>query len=118
MNLRTIIEDLKRHAVTYGVLSIVLQAVFFRESISVVQRFLASFYWMFLLPGAFLLMRWRERWGFTERLIAGSALSLAAFGVLSYHLGLLGLHVRLHGLLLPPLFIAAGLLLARGGDRA
>ena len=100
--------EMMGHLVTYLLLSVVFQLVFYRESIVVVQRFLGGLYWIFIFPGATLLLAGGDRWGFVERVVAGSALALAVVGTVSYYLGILGLHVRYHGWLLTPMLLTIG----------
>lgn len=101
--------ELIGHAALYILLSILFQIAFYRESVVVVQRFLGGLYWLFVLPGATLLLAWGKRWGFVERAVAGSVLALAIVGTVSYYLGLLGLHVKYHGFLLTPVLVAIGI---------
>lgn len=101
--------ELIGHLVLYLALSMIFQVAFYRESVAVVQRFLGGLYWLFVLPGATLLLAWGKRWGFVERAVAGSVLALAIVGTVSYYLGLLGLHVKYHGFLLTPVLIAIGI---------
>ena len=101
--------ELIGHLVLYLALSIVFQIAFYRESVVIVQRFLGGLYWLFVLPGATLLLAWGDRWGFVERAVAGTALVFAVIGTASYYLGIVGLHVKYHGFLFTPVLIVIGI---------
>jgi hypothetical protein len=45
-----------------------------------------------------------------ERLIIGTATSTAIIGISSYYLGLIGLHVKYHGIIIPAALISIGVL--------
>lgn len=90
---------------------IILKIVFYKENILLTLRLTASFFWMFILPGFSLMYYWQEKIKFTERFIVSIALSAAIIGISSYYLGLIGLHLKYHSILLPAVFIALGLLI-------
>ena len=86
--------------------------VFYNESMLVIARVVASIAWLFILPGFAILYYWHEKLEFAERLIAAVPLSTVLVAIPSYYLGLLGLHIMYHGILLPLIVIAIGAVLA------
>ena len=92
-------------------LAIILKIVYLKEDLIVVLRMTFSLFWLFLLPGYFLMSYWNNKLDFTERIIIGSGLSAAIIGIFSYYLGLLGLDMKYHAILLPLGLIGAGLVI-------
>lgn len=87
---------------------LVFKIAFFKEDLFVLARNVIALFWMFVLPSYFILLYWHEKLGFTERFIAGIAVSAAIIGVASYYLGLFGLNIRYHIVLLPLALIIIG----------
>ena len=75
------------------------------ESFLIVLRTVFAFFWMFILPGFYLMYYWHEKLSFLERFIVGIAVSASVIGISSYYLGLAGLNIKYHGILLPILFL-------------
>src|SRR3989344_9321224 len=72
-------------------LLIVFKIVFYNESLLVVGRTVLGFFWLFILPGYTLMLFWRERLDFLERLVLGTAVAVALISLASYYLTLGGL---------------------------
>ncbi len=105
-------EKLKKEAIyiviIFVVVSISFKIAFFRENIAVLLRNVLSLFWLFALPGYFIMFYWREKLEFLERFTIGFVLSAAVIGIFSYYFGLLGINIRLHALLLPLILILVG----------
>ncbi|MBI3034079.1 hypothetical protein HYY72_02875 [Candidatus Woesearchaeota archaeon] len=105
-------ETLKKEAISLGLayiaLLIIFQAVFYRENVLVTLRSVSSLFWLFILPGFIIMLYWHESLDFLQRLIIGSALGAAIVGLLGYNLGLLGIHIMYHGIILPLAMYAVG----------
>ena len=98
--------------VIFFVLALILfKIVFFKEALVVLFKFVLSLFWMFVLPGYFIMLYWKDKIDFVERLIVGVALSAAVTGVLSYYIGLAGLNLKYHFVLIPSILILTGFLL-------
>jgi len=94
----------------FFVLSLILfKIIFFKEDLAVLLKAVLSLFWMFVLPGYFIMLYWKDKMDFVERLIIGVALSAAVTGVLSYYIGLAGLNLKYHFILIPSLSIIVGL---------
>ena len=91
---------------------IIFKIVFFNENLIVVFRAVLSLFWLFVLPGYFIMLYWKEKLEFIERLIIGIALSAGMIGVSSYYLGLFGLNVKYHAALLPLIIMLIGFIAA------
>jgi hypothetical protein len=89
-------------------LFIALQVVFFRENTAVVARLALALGWLFILPGYALLLFIHRTLSLAVRLGIGFCCAVAAYGLLSYYFGILGLHVRFHWLLIPLILLVLG----------
>jgi len=88
---------------------ILFKIIFFKENLMVIFKTVISIFWLFIIPGYFILFYWDEKLGFTERLIIGIALSAAVIGILSYYLGIIGLNIKYHTIILPLILILIGI---------
>ena len=113
---KEILDKLKKELGYVGILFIlfilIFKITFFKESLVVVFRIVISLFWMFILPGYALMFYWKNKLGFTERFIMGIALSTAIIGILSYYLGLIGINIKYHTIILPLIIILAGLFIS------
>jgi uncharacterized membrane protein len=91
---------------------IVFKLVYFKEDVMIVILTAVSLFWMLVIPGYFLMLYWKDKLGFFERLIVGIAVSAALVGILSYYTGIIGLHTRFHGIFLPLLLIIIGVVMS------
>ena len=87
---------------------IIFKIAFFKENLAVLLRNVLSLFWMFVLPGYFIMLYWAEKLDFMERFIIGIALSAGVIGISSYYIGLMGLNMRYHAFILPFLLILTG----------
>jgi len=87
--------------ILFVIILVAFKIVFYKENFLIVARTVASFFWLFVLPGFFLMYYWHEKINFLERFMIGIAFSASIIGIASYNLGLLGLHTKYHGILLP-----------------
>lgn len=113
---KEILDKIKKELGYVGILFIlfilIFKITFFKESLVVVFRMVISLFWMFILPGYALMFYWKNKLGFTERFIMGIALSTAIIGILSYYLGLIGINIKYHTIILPLIIILAGLFIS------
>lgn len=84
---------------------IIFKIVYFKESLIVLVRYVISLFWLFAFPGYFIMLYWREKLDFTERVVIGIALSAAIIGIFSYYIGLMGVNVKYHGIFMPIIII-------------
>jgi hypothetical protein len=76
------------------------------------MRLVFSLYWLFILPGYFLLLMFMNKIGFFERLVAATLVGATVIGVVGYYLGLLtGLHVKYYHYFLPLVLMVIGYIL-------
>ncbi len=97
--------------ILFLIIFIIFKIIYFKDSFIVSLRFVVSLFWLFVLPGYYIMFYWKEKLDFTERLIIGIALSAAVIGVSSYYIGLIGLSIKHHGILLPFVLIIAGIMI-------
>ena len=109
---KEIFESLKKELQYIGLLfliaSVIFKIVFLKESLIVLLRAVASLFWLFVLPGYAIMLYWKERLEFLERIAVGAGVSAAIIGIFSYYIGLLGLNIKYHGVLLPLIIILIG----------
>ena len=86
---------------TFVVVAAVLKIAYNNEGMADVLRVSASLFWLFIMPGYFLTLYWKESLGFLERIIMGSIAAIAVVGIISYYLGLVGLKLQNQTILLP-----------------
>ena len=111
---KEVFEQMKKEAKYLGLLFVIVliafQIAFFKENILVTLRYVLSLFWIFVLPGYFLMLYWHEKLGFLERILIGIALAAAVTGIFSYYIGLMGLHIKYHTIVLPLIIIIVGLI--------
>ena len=110
-------NQLKNEAVKLGLVllavAVIIKIAFFREDIITTTRTALALFWMFALPGYALLYYWKDRLDFGERIVIGTATAAAIMAISSYYTGLLGLPVRLHGIVLPVVMLAVAYLIMK-----
>lgn len=104
-------KELKYIGLLFLVFLVIFRIAFFKENLIVLFRIVLSLFWLFALPGYFMMLYWREKIDFTERFIIGIALAAGLIGIVSYYLGLAGLNIKYHAVILPLVLILAGLLI-------
>jgi uncharacterized membrane protein len=87
-------------------LGILIKILLPLSRIGAVARLTFGILWLFVLPGYFITLPWRNELVLKERAIAGILAAGGLFAIASYYLGIFGLHVRTHAWLLPAATIA------------
>jgi len=90
---------------------VIFKIAFFNENLVVLLRNVLSLFWLFVIPGYFIMLYWQEKLDFIERFFAGIILSAAVIGISSYYFGLIGLNIKYHAVFMPLLMIAVGITL-------
>ncbi len=72
------------------------QIVYFKDSPLTVIRLVLTYFYFFVLPGYALLYGFRERIRFIYRLVLGTGLGIALYGIVVYYINLL-LGLKIHG---------------------
>src|SRR3989338_2433872 len=70
------------------------------------KELMYALFWLFVIPGYFIMLYWQEKLDFIERFFAGIILSAAVIGISSYYFGLIGLNIKYHAVFMPLLMIA------------
>ncbi|MBI2655695.1 hypothetical protein HYX06_04720 [Candidatus Woesearchaeota archaeon] len=105
-------EESKYIGILFIAAWIIFKIIYFKESFIVLLKIVASLFWLFAVPGYFAMIYWKEKLEFAERFVIGILLSAAIMGIFSYYFGLMGLNMRYHGFILPPVIIIIGLIAA------
>ena len=115
---REVFNSIKEESKYIGILFVIglviFKIVYFKESPAVLLKIVASLFWLFVIPGYFSVLYWKEKLEFTERFVIGMMVSAAIIGIFSYYIGLIGLNIKYHIFVLPVLIIIAGLAAAIG----
>jgi len=104
-------KELKYIGLLFLIVLIIFKIAFFKEDFIVLFRNVLSLFWLFALPGYFIMLYWKEKLGFIERFIIGIALTAGIIGTFSYYLGLIGLNIKYHTILLPLILISIGVII-------
>ena len=109
---KEVFDLVKKESLYFGILLTVLLIIFkisfYNDSFVVLARSVLSIFWLFIIPGYFGMLFWHEKLDFVQRIIIGTALAAGLIGTISYYLGLIGLNIKYHMLLLPLLIITLG----------
>ncbi len=108
-NLNRVKKEFTYLGILLVVFIVLFQAIFFKENFLINLRTVLSIFWMFILPGYFILFYWQEKLDFTERTIISIALSAAIIGIFSYYFGLIGLNIKYHAIIFPLVLISIGI---------
>ena len=106
-----LVKELKYVGLLFIIAIIIFKIAFFKESFIILIRNVLSLFWLFVLPGYFLMLYWKEKLEFIERFIIGIVLSAAIIGIFSYYLGLIGLNIKYHTIVLPLILILIGVII-------
>ena len=110
-------KELQYIGILLLVLLVIFKIVFFNESLFIVIKMVLSLFWLFVLPGYSVIFYWHNKLDFVERLVIGTAMSAAVIGTISYYLGLAGLNIKYHGILLPLVIIAVSSIIIMKKDK-
>ena len=102
-------KEFQRIGILFLIIFIMFKIIYYKDSFLASLRFAASLFWMFVFSGYFIMFYWNKKLDFMERLIIGIGLSAAVIGISSYYIGLIGLNISYHGVLLPLIMIVIGL---------
>ena len=104
-------RELRYIGILFLLVLVIFKIAFFKENLLVVLRNVVSIFWLFVFPGYFIMLYWKEKLEFVERLIIGIILSAAVIGISSYYLGLIGLNIKYHSVVLPIILIFIGIII-------
>lgn len=110
-------DELKYVGLIFLIVILIFKIVFYKENFIFLVRHVLSLFWLFVLPGYFIMLYWMERLDFIERIVAGAAVSAAIIGIFSYYIGLLGLNIKYHVVLLPLILIITGIVIINKNNR-
>lgn len=98
--------------ILFAISLIIFKIAFYKEGLWIIFRTVISLFWLFAIPGYCIMLYWHNKLSFSERIVAGFFVSAAITGILSYYIGLIGLNVKFHFILLPLVLIIFGLIYA------
>jgi uncharacterized membrane protein len=89
-------DDVYGLIISFVILVVIFKMVVFKESLLGIFITVVSLYWLYVLPGFFVLSYWKERFSILERLIMGFVVGIVVVSLPSYYLGVFGLHMSTH----------------------
>lgn len=103
------IESLKKDGLNIVfsalVIFLILEVVFYKESVFSNIRIVLSLYWLFAIPGILLSYVILDKIDFIERFVVGILLGAILAGIPAYYLGLLGIPIQKSIFILPSIYI-------------
>ena len=112
---KKLIEKIKGEAIYLLLLLIIsviiFKIVFYKEEVVTILLLSVSLFWLFVLPGFLLLYYYYDKFGFFERFVIGTVLGFAVVSISSYYLGIIGINVNIHQIILPIVFIIIAIIL-------
>lgn len=108
------VDELKKIGLSFVVAVIILRILFFDEEWIRLLKTALLVYYVFVLPGIGITYLFKGL-SFIERLAASVAINAAVVGIVSYYLGLAGVHIKYSAIILPPLLmlVSAAMLIRR-----
>ena len=105
----TIKKEFQYIALLFLIVLIIFKIAFYKENFIVLFRYVLSLFWLYVLPGYFIILYWKDKLRFTERFVIGSVFAAVIIGIASYYFGLLGLNIKYHTIILPLILILVGI---------
>lgn len=102
-------KELLRIGLIFIIALIIFEIAFYKENLVALLRTVLSIFWLFILPGYFIMLYWYDKLEFIERFLIGIALAAGLIDILSYYIGLIGLNIKYHTILLPLILILLGI---------
>jgi len=112
---KEVFDDIIKESRYMGILLllalVIFKIAFYKENFVGLLRIVLSIFWLFVLPGYFIMLYWKEKLGFIERIVVGILIAAAIMGISSYYISLAGLNLKFHAILLPLLMIFTGVVI-------
>jgi len=109
LNQKSLLEDIKNLGGLVTIAVVIVQVFFSKTNILITARLVISLVWISLIPGYGLLLTWRERLTFLEYSVLAAFVGASVTGILSYHLGLIGVNLSSQPILLPLILLMIGI---------
>ena len=104
-NQEEIIHEATLFITGYLIILLVYQAAFYHTPLSTTLRIITSFFLVFVIPGYLVMLFFKNHLDALERFIIGILVGILLIPFFSYYLGLIGLHIKYHHLVIPPLLV-------------
>jgi len=100
-----VIKESKYMGILLLLALVVFKIAFYKENFVGMLKIVLSIFWLFVLPGYFIMLYWKEKLGFIERIVVGILIAAVIMGISSYYISLAGLNLKFHAIVLPLLMI-------------
>lgn len=108
-----LIREIRSLTIVMVILVIIMKIIFYRDDFISTTRLGLSLFWLFVLPGYAILYYWKDKIIFAERIAVGAVLAAGFMAISSYYLGLAGVHIKYHGIILPVIMLIIAAILSR-----
>ncbi|MBI2559290.1 hypothetical protein HYW20_08265 [Candidatus Woesearchaeota archaeon] len=105
-------KEIGRIGAMFLITLVIFYIAFAKENLISILRMVLSLFWLFALPGYSIMLYWHDKLEFMERFVIGIFLAAAIIGISSYYIGLIGLNIRHHTILLPAAMILIGVIIS------
>ena len=109
--MKEVLHEIKLLLLLFFVFVIILKIAFYNESLLLVFRLVFSVFWLFVLPGFFVMLYWQDKLEFIVRFFTGVGMSTALLGISAYYLNLFKVHFNLYAFIVPTLIIMISFIL-------
>ena len=80
---------------------VLLKIIFYKEGFLLIFRIVLTIFYLFIMPGYFLMSIWDDELDFLERIVIGFGIGAAIIGVFGYLLRLIGVNIMYSMIFLP-----------------
>lgn len=95
------LNEIKKLGIIVVILLVTLKIIFIESSIVTTTLTGIGYLWTMILPGYAIMYYWRGKISFGERVLIGSVLGMAILGITSYYIGLIGINIKYHAIIIP-----------------
>lgn len=88
---------------------VIIKIVLYKEDLYLLFLVVLRLFYSIIMPGLFISLYLYKKLNFMARLVLGSVFTIALTSITSYYLGLIGLHIKYHPCIIPPVIMLLGM---------
>ena len=104
------ISEIAYLAAIFAAIIIIFKVAFYKEDILNIIKITSSFYWLYTLPGYAIMLNFTSVFDFKIRFILGNVVGIGTTAFISYLLGITGVNIIYHWMIVPEIVIIFSLL--------
>ena len=108
---KIVINELIKLIIVGIIILIILKIVFYKESMTTILIASLGIFYLFALPGYFIMLYWREKIDFIERIVIGTGIAAGLLGIISFLLGVFNINLFIVGYIYPIMIILISIIL-------